>query len=100
MADKKVPPPKTYPEHAKLREVADKTQFVHDFLRFCGEKGFHLAHKDDRDHCPKEDDLLYKFIDVDYWKLENEKRAMLGQDPVPGPKPEPQKTNKGTFHHG
>lgn len=77
------PPRKIYPEHEKLRLVAGKTQFVHDFLTFLESKGIGLEHKDGNRR-PSTDDLLYEFINVDRWKLEDEKRAMLGQDPIPG----------------
>lgn len=63
-----------YPEHEKLRAVADKTQFVADFLEFCQEQGIYQM-KDDV--YQRYDDLLYKFTEIDRWKLEDEKRAML-----------------------
>lgn len=63
-----------YPEHEKLKAVADKTQFVHDFLSWCEVQGIFLE-KDDR--YQRHDDLLYKFTGIDRWKIEDEKRAMI-----------------------
>lgn len=65
---------KKYPQHAKLETVSDKTQFVHDFLMFCEEKGIILT-KDDiyKPHA----DLLYEFTGIDRWELEDEKRSLL-----------------------
>lgn len=74
MKPKRSPDPKKYPEHAKLHEVADKTQFVHDFLTFCEEKGIYLM-KDDV--YQRHDKLLYEYTEIDQWKLDDEKRAMI-----------------------
>ena len=63
-----------YPEHEKLKLVSAKTQFVHDFLTFCEEKGISLE-KDGRYMAHR--DLLYEFTGIDQWKLEDEKRAIL-----------------------
>lgn len=63
-----------YPEHEKLRAVSEKTQFVHDFLTFCEEKEIFLMKDDVYQQHAK---LLYEFTNVDQWKLEDEKRAML-----------------------
>lgn len=64
-----------YPEHEKLKVVAEKTQFVHDFLVFFEEKGISL--QTDRGVYQRHDDLLYEFIGVDKWKLDDEKRALI-----------------------
>jgi len=63
-----------YPEHEKLKAVADKTQFVHDFLTFCEEKGVYL---EKNGVYQRHAELLYKFTGIDQWKLEDEKRAMI-----------------------
>ncbi len=64
-----------YPEHAKLKMVSDKTQFVHDFLTFCEEKGISLQDENGVYH--RHDKLLYEFTGIDQWKLEAEKEALL-----------------------
>jgi hypothetical protein len=78
-------PKNPYPQHARLKEVKDKTQFVHDFFTLLQDNGYHLVKVDDsRGLSSREfDDSLYTFIGVDRWKLEDEKRAMLGHDPIP-----------------
>lgn len=64
-----------YPEHEKLKVVAEKTQFVHDFLTWCEGLGIFL----EKDGVyQRHDNLLYKYVEVDRWKLEDEKREMLG----------------------
>lgn len=65
-----------YPEHRKLKAVAEKTQFVHDFLSFCEEKGIYLMNGE---VYAAHADLLYKFTGIDRWKLDDEKRAMLDE---------------------
>lgn len=67
---------KKYPEHAKLREVADKTQFVHDFLMFCEGKGIYLEKDEVYQHHRR---LLYEFTGISDLKLDDEKRAMLDE---------------------
>jgi hypothetical protein len=64
-----------YPQHAKLKKVSDKTQFVHDFLTFCEGKGISLQTEDGvyKRHA----DLLYEFTGIDQWKLEDEKRSLI-----------------------
>jgi|KBSSwiStaDraftv2_1062776.scaffolds.fasta_scaffold11980_7 hypothetical protein len=64
-----------YPEHEKLKLVSDKTQFVHDFLTFCEEKGFSL--QSEAGVYKRHAELLYEFTDIDQWKLEDEKRQLL-----------------------
>jgi hypothetical protein len=64
-----------YPEHEKLKAVSDKTQFVHDFLTFCEEKGVSL--QTENGVYKRHAELLYEFTGIDQWKLEDEKRAML-----------------------
>lgn len=65
-----------YPEHDKLRPHADKTNFTMEFIKeHCEPKGVFLSDKDGRAVCVE--DLLYEFIEVDRWKLEDEKRAMV-----------------------
>lgn len=68
--------PKKYPQHEKLKAVSEKTQFVHDFLSWCEEKGVFLMNGE---VYARHDDLLYKFTGIDRWKLEDEKTAMLEQ---------------------
>lgn len=67
-----------YPEHEKLKAVKDMTQFVHDFLEFCEEKGVSLV-RDGEIPVSRQrfDDLLFEFIEVDPKELEHEKRLML-----------------------
>ncbi len=64
-----------YPEHEKLRAVSAKTQFVHDFLMFCEEKGISL--QTESGVYKRHADLLYEFTGIDQWKLEAEKRALI-----------------------
>jgi hypothetical protein len=64
-----------YPQHQKLKLVSDKTQFVHDFLTFCEEKGISL--QDENGVYKHHSDLLYEFTGIDKWKLEDEKEALL-----------------------
>lgn len=64
-----------YPEHEKLKTVVDKTQFVHDFLTFCEEKGVSL--QTENGVYKRHAELLYEFTGIDQWKLEAEKRAMI-----------------------
>lgn len=68
-----------YPEHEKLKRVSEKTQFVYDFLEFLQEKGYWLTTSDGNRGLgiSERDDLLFKFIGVDRWKLEDEKTEML-----------------------
>lgn len=68
-------PKDPYPQHTKLKEVSDKTQFVHDFLTFCEEKLIFLTNG--HGNYARHDELLYEFTGIDRWKLEDEKRAML-----------------------
>lgn len=66
-----------YPQHDKLRLVADKTQFLLEFLKeFCAHRGHYLTNKDNG-RVPSYEDLVYEFVDVDRWKLEEEKRVMV-----------------------
>lgn len=66
----------SYPEHDKLRPYVDKTNFTMEFIKeHCEPKGVFLSDKDGRAVCVE--DLLYEFIEVDRWKLEDEKRAMV-----------------------
>jgi hypothetical protein len=67
----------TYPEHAKLKTIAEKTQFTADFFDFLEENGIFLSSEESPVSIGRRDDLLYRFIGVDHWKLEDEKRAML-----------------------
>jgi len=79
-----------YPQHARLRAVQDKTQFTADFFEYLGERGIWLYTKDGVGIGTGErDDLLYKFINVDRWRLEDEKRAMLNQPATPKPRRAP-----------
>lgn len=88
-----------FPEHEKLRAVADKSQAAGEFLDWLlEEKGYSLGqyhqHADacyDEDDkrvcgrskdtlypaCPRVTDLLAEFFGIDKEKLEEEKRAML-----------------------
>ena len=64
-----------YPEHEKLRLVSEKTQFVHDFLTFCEERGINLLNE--AGVYQRHDKLLYEFTGIDQWKLEDEKQQLL-----------------------
>lgn len=81
-----------YPQHARLKAVAAQTQFVNDFLTYLGEQGIYL-YKDFPDGAQRavsvseRDDNLYKYIKVDRWKLEDEKRAMVDSLNKPAPAP-------------
>lgn len=80
----------SYPEHEKLKKVAEQSQVIGEFVDiFLGGKGIMLAHyyefvdtggKQLTTHgVPAIDDLLAEFFDIDRDKLETEKRAMLEQ---------------------
>lgn len=85
------PPPKTedkYPEHTKLLNNNDRTQFVNDFFEWLNEKHPHtmlcrwftpLMQDDQLVPVQKNeyDALLAEWIDVDLKKIEHEKRMML-----------------------
>lgn len=66
-------------QHARVRVNMDRTQAVHDFLEFCRDKGLELGWIDPRtdDFPPREDALLYEWIDVNPKALEAEKVAMI-----------------------
>lgn len=75
-----------YPEHKKLKAIAEQSQAIGEFLDWCrGEYGYELA---EWDKSRKFDDrmmpvsestekLLAAFFDIDLNKIEAEKRAML-----------------------
>lgn len=89
-----------YPEHEKLKAIADKSQAVYDFIEWCSyEKSIHLAeHYCLRDSHPDHpgceegecemssymvgtfrsiDSLLAEFFQIDMQAIDREKRAML-----------------------
>ncbi|HUV10815.1 MAG TPA: hypothetical protein VMX12_07525 [Acidimicrobiia bacterium] len=69
---------KDYPEHAKLRAVADKSQAIGEFLdEWLPTQGIILAHVDRDGRVPSIQELLAEFFGIDRDKLEAEKRAML-----------------------
>ena len=90
----------TYPEHAKLRAVSDKSQAIGAFLDYLEESGLELCrshvHNGDcydgdgficcdlcagefrPEHMPINERLAAYFV-IDEHKLEQEKRAMLAE---------------------
>lgn len=71
-----------YPEHAKLKAIADLSQSQGEFVDWLQEQGIVLAQYDDKsgmfwpDHTPIQK-LLAEYHGIDWRKLEAEKRAML-----------------------
>ncbi len=74
-----------YPEHQKLKAIADKSQAIHDFLEWLQDtKGGFLAVRAGRrqDAYPMRESLrtlLAEFYEIDLDKIEDEKRAMLDE---------------------
>lgn len=73
-----------YPEHDKMKLIAERSQSIYDFMEWMQGKGFHLLkwHEfDDGAHDyitpPPMVKLLAEFFDIDLDKIEREKRAML-----------------------
>lgn len=73
-----------YPEHEKMKPIAEQSQAIGEFLDWMSGKGFHLLkwHEfDDGTHdyitAPSVVKLLAEFFDIDLDKIEREKRAML-----------------------
>lgn len=88
-----------YPEHERLKAISDKSQAIHDFLEWCGERGLWLAERYctrwDHPEDPRCEDgecemsdkmlpthqsdhtLLAEFFKIDMDVIEVEKRAML-----------------------
>lgn len=80
----------TYPEHEKLQNVKEESQFVGSFLDWAQSQGYFLAMRMDNedDDGPAEmtvkvpkriEELLAEYHDIDLKKLEEEKRHMLDQ---------------------
>lgn len=74
--------PKYYPEHARLREVQQKSQAVHEFVYGLNEKGIFLAHRlvgSDTVYPINKNltELVAEFFEIDLKKLEEEKLDML-----------------------
>lgn len=72
-----------YPEHEKLKAISHYSQRIGEFLEWCSyEKGFSLCFMNGDDYHPINilpNDLLAEFFEIDKWKLEDEKRAMLDE---------------------
>ena len=70
-----------YPEHDKLREVAEQTQAIGEFIEWLEGKGIFLARYVDGSNFPRHvhgfRDLLAEWAGIDENKLEAEKRQML-----------------------
>jgi hypothetical protein len=69
----------TYPEHEKLKAIADKSQEIYDFIDWLGwSHGIALYDTaTDRGVTTSLKFLLAKFYDIDLARIEDEKRAML-----------------------
>jgi hypothetical protein len=79
-----------YPEHEKLKRIADKSQCVGDFIEWLRDGSKHpqgrieLCCWNDRDKeyyagFERVSSLLARFFEIDENKLEEEKRAMLNE---------------------
>lgn len=78
-----------YPQHDRLREVADVTQGIHDFCELLGERGFHLSRWLEQDgnrtgfwsiiDTMTRDDLMAESVGLDLKALEVEKEQMLAE---------------------
>lgn len=72
-----------YPEHEKMKPIADKSQVIGEFLEWLGdEKGVYLVDMSDyrRDGISQPWlPFLYEFFEIDPVKIEAEKRAMLDE---------------------
>lgn len=67
----------TYPEHQKLRAIADRSQAIGEFLDWMGHQGFWLHDRDGFEPHGSVQDWLARYFDIDRDKIEAEKRAML-----------------------
>jgi len=75
-----------YPEHEKLKKVSDRSHEIFDFLHWLGKKkGIVLAEWGENEHGREElfptyypvRGALAEFFQIDLYKIEQEKRAML-----------------------
>jgi hypothetical protein len=70
-----------YPEHDKLREVAEQTQAIGEFIEWLEGKGIFLARYVEGSNFPRHVHgfraLLAEWAGIDQDKLEAEKRQML-----------------------
>ena len=70
-----------YPEHDKLRAIADQTQAIGEFIEWLEGKGIFLARYVEGSNYPRHvhgfRDLLAEWADIDQDKLEAENRQML-----------------------
>ncbi len=62
-----------YPEHEKLKNVADKSQMLGEFLEWMFDQGFILESDDTVEN------ILARYLDIDLKKIEAEKRLMLNE---------------------
>lgn len=73
----------TYPEHEKMKAVAEHSQEIGRFLdEFLPGEGITLAVVDGDDWMPVRESitsLLAKFYDIDLTKIEKEKQQMLDE---------------------
>lgn len=75
-----------YPQHDRLRAEKHKTEIIHAFLEFVGEKWprYELCEHTGGEQWDtltvrQRDKLMAEFIEVDMDELEREKRAMLDE---------------------
>lgn len=77
---------KQYPEHAKLKQVHEETQWLGEFLDWLGRQGIILAVYTDRDYlvpAPARNNgiqsILAEYKNIDLRKIDSEKKTMLEQ---------------------
>jgi len=73
---------KKYPEHEKLENISQQSQFLGEFIEWCNEHGMFLARHIENFDSPipvskSINTLLGEFFEIDLIKLEQEKRKML-----------------------
>lgn len=73
--------PAPYPEHEKLKRVADRSQAIGEFVDWLHTQGVTLAHWHNCTqlvpHGTPIEKLLARYFEIDLDKIEEEKRAML-----------------------
>lgn len=70
------------PQSTKLAAAHDERSAVADFLEWCSEQGYHLAHHVEGRNYPAiltetHDQVIMRYLDIDTAALEQERRAML-----------------------
>lgn len=71
-----------YPEHEKMKKIADKSQTIGEFLEWINQEGYAIGEfnrmSGELDTSRKSiQDLLAEFFDIDLNKIDKEKRAMI-----------------------